>query len=69
VSFFRTAGVAVKRLKLAIGVGLAPAPIADARKAICRSCHRNNGGRCDICGCPVAAKVKLAGETCPAGRW
>lgn len=25
--------------------------------------------RCQLCGCPVKEKAKLAGEECPAGLW
>lgn len=24
---------------------------------------------CSLCGCPVRAKVRLADESCPAGKW
>lgn len=44
---------------------------AKKRLDICSKCPNlsKSGGRCDICGCFVVAKVKLDFESCPAGKW
>jgi hypothetical protein len=44
---------------------------AKARLDICNKCPNlsKKGGRCELCGCFVVAKVKLDFETCPAGKW
>jgi len=44
---------------------------AKKRLDICNKCPNlsKKGGRCDLCGCFVVAKVKLEFETCPAGKW
>lgn len=49
-----------------------------ARKAermdICQACPNAMAGRtrkylCGLCGCVIAAKVRLPGAKCPAGKW
>lgn len=49
-------------------------PITDAsekRLALCRACTDLNDetDRCQLCGCPVALKVRDQQEYCPTGRW
>ena len=39
------------------------------RKAICLACEDNDLGRCRVCGCFLWAKIRLAKEACPAGKW
>ena len=45
------------------------------RESICRSCDEwdaaalNNTGRCKKCGCSTWAKLRMATERCPIGKW
>jgi hypothetical protein len=57
--------------------GLPPTPpeiLAD-REATCRACPEwdaaalNNTGRCRKCGCSTWAKLRMATERCPLGKW
>jgi len=43
----------------------------DRRSAACRSCNKNESGKCKLCGCWVRWKVKIASESCPETppRW
>jgi hypothetical protein len=47
----------------------------DERTNICKSCEFwnpkafNNTGQCVKCGCSTKAKLKLATEKCPIGKW
>ena len=71
-------------LKSAIGIDRAADEIIGSRLEICGGCPENQpcvAGRCcgrlfDVlkpssrtCGCVIANKVKLAGESCPMSRW
>jgi hypothetical protein len=52
---------------------LAPADLVAARRALCLPCEHNGeratgGIRCTKCGCG-GAKLHLATESCPAGKW
>ena len=57
--------------------GFAPTPpdILTAREATCRACPEwdaqalNNTGRCRKCGCSTWAKLRMATERCPIGKW
>ncbi len=44
---------------------------ADVEKilAVCRVCDRYDGRRCAVCGCVMAVKARMAGTTCPLGKW
>ena len=44
---------------------------AQQRLDICNKCKDldKNLGRCTLCGCFVAAKVKADYESCPSGKW
>lgn len=55
----------------ALGVGKADRATAAARWAVCSTCVRFDLGKCAAkgCGCHLSAKVRLARETCPLGRW
>lgn len=59
--------------RAAIGLDRASAELQLARAAACESCEHLRGAwplaQCRLCGCLVAVKRRLAGETCPAGRW
>lgn len=40
------------------------------RKELCRACpHLTKLLRCDICGCFMPAKTKMAAAFCPQGKW
>ena len=45
------------------------------REATCRACPEwdatalNNTGRCRKCGCSTWAKLRMATERCPIGKW
>ena len=57
--------------------GFAPTPpeALATREATCRACPewdasaRNNTGRCRKCGCSTWAKLRMATEACPLGKW
>ena len=46
-----------------------------AREATCRGCDMwdakavNGTGRCRKCGCSTWAKLRMASERCPLGKW
>ena len=52
-----------------------PSNIFSERKAICRACPEwdacalNGTGRCKKCGCSTWAKLRMATEKCPIGKW
>ncbi len=45
------------------------------RESICRACDQwdaqaiNGTGRCKKCGCSTWAKLRMATERCPLGKW
>ena len=45
------------------------------RESICKSCNEwdatalNGTGRCRKCGCSTWAKLRMATERCPIGKW
>ena len=45
------------------------------RESICRQCDFwnaqsvNKTGRCRVCGCSTWAKLRMASESCPIGKW
>jgi hypothetical protein len=47
----------------------------EVRLRLCRACPALLPGsmpmldRCNLCGCFVAAKTAVPGQTCPAGKW
>ena len=57
--------------------GFSPTPpeILATREANCRACPEwdaaalNNTGRCRICKCSTWAKLRMATERCPLGKW
>jgi hypothetical protein len=57
------------------GFTATPPDILAAREAICRACPEwnsaalNNTGRCRKCGCSTWAKIRMATERCPIGKW
>jgi hypothetical protein len=69
-----TAGLAAARFAKS---GFAPTPpeILAEREATCRACPEWNAqalggtGRCRICKCSTWAKLRMATERCPIGKW
>lgn len=59
----------------ASGFNPTPPEILTERESICRSCNQwdaaalNNTGRCKKCGCSTWAKLRMATEACPLGKW
>lgn len=49
--------------------------ILEQRKEICKNCDMwdsdalNGTGRCNECGCSTWAKLRMATERCPLGKW
>ena len=45
------------------------------RKSICKECEHwissawNGTGKCKLCGCSTWAKIRIATEKCPIGKW
>jgi len=59
----------------ASGLPTTPPDILAAREATCRSCPEwdasamGGTGRCRICKCSTWAKLRMATERCPLGKW
>jgi hypothetical protein len=57
------------------GFATTPLEILAERKATCRACPEwdaaalNATGRCRKCGCSTWAKLRMATERCPLGKW
>jgi len=60
---------AVGLAKSELGIGAASKKEIDDRRAICIGCDKQVLGVCSECGCYCAAKVKIAKERCPIGKW
>lgn len=65
-----TAGLA----KAALGIDRADEATIAARRKTCAACPNaiTTAGivrRCKLCRCALAAKVVIAGERCPVGKW
>ena len=62
-------------LKSELGIDQAEPALVDKRKSICLNCPEGiyNFGVCDEerggCGCFLASKVTIEGESCPKGHW
>lgn len=62
-------------LKSELGIDQAEPQVVDKRKSICLNCPEKyyNFGVCDEelggCGCFLASKVTIKGESCPEGHW
>ena len=62
-------------LKSELGIDQAEQEVVDKRKSICLNCPEGiyNFGVCDEerggCGCFLASKVTIEGESCPKGHW
>jgi predicted Zn-ribbon and HTH transcriptional regulator len=57
------------------GFTTTPPEILATREATCRACHEwdaealNKTGRCRKCRCSTWAKLRMATERCPLGKW
>ena len=57
------------------GAPTTPPEILATREATCRACPEwdatalNGTGRCRKCGCSTWAKLRMATESCPLGKW
>jgi hypothetical protein len=51
--------------------GFSPTPpeALATREAKCRECPEWDAGRCRKCGCSTWAKLRMATERCPLGKW
>lgn len=75
---------AVGLAKAATGIGTVSLQVMQERRDVCRECDQatrspdpkfavNKGltclSQCKPCGCYIAAKTKVASESCPLGKW
>ena len=60
---------AVGVAKAALGVQADAVEVVQERWATCLACEEHDCGRCKVCGCFTGAKVRLASESCPQGKW
>jgi hypothetical protein len=57
------------------GFATTPPEALVTRETTCRACPEwdaaalNNTGRCRKCGCSTWAKLRMATESCPLGKW
>jgi hypothetical protein len=57
------------------GLQVTPTDILADREALCRACEwwddsaLKGTGRCKKCGCSTWAKLRIATERCPIGKW
>ena len=57
------------------GFATTPPEALASREATCRACPEwdaqalNSTGRCRKCGCSTWAKLRMATERCPLGKW
>lgn len=57
------------------GFQATPPEVLATREASCRACLEwdaaalNGTGRCRKCGCSTWAKLRMASESCPLGKW
>ena len=70
----RSALIAALRFS-ANGFSLTQSDTLATREATCKSCDMwdaqaiNGTGRCRKCGCSTWAKLRMASEKCPLGKW
>ena len=65
----RIAHGAIGLTKATLGIERSDDATIAARYALCMACDRHAIGLCTACGCLCAAKVRVAGEACPEGKW
>jgi tetratricopeptide (TPR) repeat protein len=54
---------------LTSGLKLTDSESLHKRLEACSACEHHTGLRCKVCGCFTNVKTRMAGETCPAGKW
>ena len=60
---------------VAAGFNVASKDDLEKRQSICKKCDEwdsvsfNGTGRCRKCGCSTWAKIRMATERCPLGKW
>jgi len=70
----KNVGFAVRKFAASNFIPTPPEALA-TREATCRACPEwdaqalNNTGRCCKCGCSTWAKLRMATERCPIGKW
>ena len=47
----------------------APQEEQERRLAICGGCEHKKGAKCNLCGCFLNYKTRLASSECPMGEW
>ena len=60
---------AINTAKAYLGIDPATPETMKARWAICSKCEHNDLGRCNLCGCGVSEKLRLASQSCPIMLW
>ena len=60
---------AIGLTKAALGRERADDATIATRYALCMACDKHAIGVCTACGCLCAAKVRVASEACPDGKW
>lgn len=63
---------AIGLAKAALGMGLAPSEVIEARRSICATCDQRRDGivlTCSVCDCVIQAKTMLLEENCPVSKW
>jgi rubrerythrin len=60
---------AVGLAKNITGIDQASPEVITERYEICKACDQYKRWQCQKCGCPVAAKVRIASESCPILKW
>lgn len=63
------AGIAKAGVAATTGVGAADEATAKKRYDTCMACDKYKHWRCQECGCFISAKVRVADEKCPLGKW
>ncbi|MCC7408332.1 MAG: hypothetical protein IT442_09680 [Phycisphaeraceae bacterium] len=60
---------AVGLAKAYLGLDKADDATARRRWETCTACEHFDLGLCRLCGCHLSAKVHIASEACPQGKW
>ena len=56
-------------MKSWIKTGFKKSEFADVRYSICQKCDHFNGSACNLCGCFMKGKTKIAAAACPISKW
>jgi hypothetical protein len=51
------------------GMPITPPEELTKRQEMCATCEHFTGSRCKLCGCFTQAKLRMATEKCPIGKW